>query len=449
MTNPLQIPPWPLHNALWGEEMRWFFQAGWTGPTPLHVRHAVPFVRAVRRWLPLDPPMGRPSPTSNGLNQGACSAPSPGPAAAGGAWSTAADWTTAGSPTTHAVPQPGDDVVINQPDNIQITLGGNVTVNSVTLTGDTLALQAGATLTTTGAVSNGGTITVNASGQLTVGGGYTESVGATLSMPGGGSGTDPTSNQFANTDFESPTISTNGTTTPASWADWGSSYLSRQYAYTGSQSLQTSGANSGVLQNFAVTPGASYTLSAYAMTPAADPLTGSEEGSLQLIFLTSSGAQISSYAPPNSVQFLSSTSSAGGPIAGSVGSQGWNHFSTTAVAPSNAATVSAILAVGAYNGSGAGGGSVYWDAPEVRAGCSGPVESDCRQHLQQRRDHHRAFQYPDFQRHVHANLDRNARRAARLFAVVGRLWFCQLIVRGKPRGHIEVGHRLRLRPCHD
>jgi alpha-N-arabinofuranosidase len=286
--------------------------------------------------------------------------------AAGGSWSTAADW------STHALPQSGDDVVIDQPGNIQITVSGSVSVNSVTVTGDTLVLQPGATLTTAGAVSNAGTITVDASAQLAVGGAYTESAGATLSMPGGGSSIDPTSNQFADTDFESPVVTANGTTSPSSWSTWGSSYLSKQYAYTGSQSLQTSGANSGVLQSFSVTPGASYTLSAYAMTPPANPLTGSEEGSLQLIFLTSSGAQISPYSPPNSVQELSSASNPGGPIAGSVGSQGWNHFSTTAVAPSNAATVDAVLGVGAYNGSGAGGGSVYWDAPKFGPAVPGP-----------------------------------------------------------------------------
>ena len=291
---------------------------------------------------------------------------------AGGSWSVAANWTTAGSPATHAVPQAGDDVVIDQPGDISITLSGGVSVNSVTLTGDTLELQARAMLTTAGAVSNGGTITVDASAQLVVGGSYMESAGASLLMPGGGSRTQPVSNQFVNSDFEAPAITTNGTTRPGNWAAWGSSYLSRQYAYSGSQSLQTSGPNSGVLQSFSVTPGDSYTLSAYAMTPASDPLTGSEEGSLQLIFYTSGGTQISTYSPPNSVQELSAASATGGPIAGSVGGQGWNQFSTTAVAPSNAASVSAILGVGAYNGSGAGGGSVYWDAPQFGPAAPGP-----------------------------------------------------------------------------
>ncbi len=108
------------------------------------------------------------------------------------------------------------------------------------------------------------------------------------------------------------------------------------------------------------------------MTPASDPLTGTEEGSLQLIFYASDGTQISAYSPPNSVQEVSATSATGGPIAGSVGGQGWNHFSTTAVAPANAVNVSANLAVGAYNGSGAGGGSIYWDAPQLGPAAAGP-----------------------------------------------------------------------------
>ncbi len=104
---------------------------------------------------------------------------------AGGLWGLAANWTTAGSPSTHAVPQAGDDVVIDQPGNISITVSGGVSVNSITLTGDTLELQAGTMLTTAAAVTNGGTITVDATAQLAVGGSYSESAEATLSMPGG------------------------------------------------------------------------------------------------------------------------------------------------------------------------------------------------------------------------------------------------------------------------
>ena len=74
--------------------------------------------------------------------------------------------------------------------------------------------------------------------------------------------------------------------------------------FPGAQSLQTSGQNSGVLQQFAVTPGASYTLSAYAMVPAGSPLTGSESGFMQLIFYDAAKNQISPYAPPNAITVL-------------------------------------------------------------------------------------------------------------------------------------------------
>src|SRR5207245_7637775 len=126
-----------------------------------------------------------------------------------------------------------------------------------------------------------------------------------------------------------------------------------------------SGPNSGVLESFAVTPGVSYTGTVYAMTPATNPLTGPEGGFLEVIFYDASGNQITPYAPPNSVNILSSTSATGGPIAGSVGSQGWNYFSNTEVTPSNAATVHFILEPGACTGhSGTPGGAVFWDDPQ-------------------------------------------------------------------------------------
>ena len=297
--------------------------------------------------------------------------------ASGGSWSTAADW------STQAVPQSGDDVVINQPGNIQITLAGSASVHSVSITGDTLVLQGGAALTTTGAVTNSGTITVNASAQITVGGSYSESGGATLSMPGGGPSDNPTSNLLANSDLESPAAS-NGTTAPSGWAQWGSAYLSTQYAYTGSQSLQASGANSGILQSFAATPGKSYTLSADAMTLAGNPLTGSEEGSLELIFYDSTGTQeISDYTPPNTVMILRPVeSNTGGPLSGSVGSQGWSQFSTTALAAVERRhrIVGDSCGRSISNGSGPGGGAVYFDALRIWLACGPqPVEALRRQ----------------------------------------------------------------------
>jgi hypothetical protein len=72
------------------------------------------------------------------------------------------------------------------------------------------------------------------------------------------------------------------------------------------------------------------------------------------------------------MRVLTSSSKAGGSLTGKVGGQGWNSFSETIVAPANAATVKAMLTVGAFNGTGAGGGSVYWDAPKFGTKVIGP-----------------------------------------------------------------------------
>ena len=51
----------------------------------------------------------------------------------------------------------------------------------------------------------------------------------------------PDENWIVNPGFESP-IASNNTTSPSTWWHWGSTVLSGQYAYTGSQSLVVSGA---------------------------------------------------------------------------------------------------------------------------------------------------------------------------------------------------------------
>ncbi len=325
---------------------------------------------------------------------------------ASGSWNIASNWSTG------AVPNASNDVVIDQPGNIVVSLTGSASVKSLTVTGDTLkvaggtltvaansslanssttlvltngnlAVGTGATLTNLGTIesattngtsallidgtlnntgviqADGGVLAIDATGSIaqlssgTLKAGTWEAIGpATLTIA---------PDLLVNSDFESPVVTTNGTTAPSGWTSWGSSYLNNQFAYTGTQSLQESGPNSGVQQVFAVTPGVSYTVSAYAMTPSSDRLGGSEEAYIQLNYYNSSGQQINTNSPPNDVAVLTSASPAGGPLAGRVGSSGWNYFTTTAVAPTGAATVHVVLGTGAYNGTGSGSGSAYWD----------------------------------------------------------------------------------------
>jgi hypothetical protein len=116
-------------------------------------------------------------------------------------------------------------------------------------------------------------------------------------MPGGGDPSNPTSNLITtNAGFELP-VAGNNSTRPSGWDYFGSTYLSTQYAYTGSQSLVVSGQNSGAYQIIAVTPGDSYTMSVYAMMPAGNPLTGNISAGLQLLYFDSSGAAATRSAP--------------------------------------------------------------------------------------------------------------------------------------------------------
>ncbi len=266
------------------------------------------------------------------------------------------------------VPGAGDDVVINQSAAVTVTLSASTSINSLSLTGATLNVTAG-TLAVAADSSNAGSLEIQPGAQVTFAGNYTQSTAGSLTIPTAGLTTGVGSNLLSDAGFESPSVTT---TAPSDWSSWGTSYLSTQYAYTGAQSLEASGPNSGVLQSFAVTPGVSYTGTVYAMTPATDPLTGPEGGYLEVIYYDANGNQLSSYSPPNSVNILSSASGTGGPLAGSVGNQGWNSFSTTAVAPSSAATVDFILETGAYTGlSGTAGGAVFWDDPQFGPTASG------------------------------------------------------------------------------
>jgi alpha-L-arabinofuranosidase len=264
-----------------------------------------------------------------------------------------------------------------------VTLTGSASVNSISVTGDTLSVSGGTltvaanssinssstlvlnnatlTLASGATLTNGGSITVNPLSSLNVGAAYTQTATGSLTLP---SGTLLTSgvgvNLLNNGGFESPLAGTSTTTTPDDWGDWGPSYISTQYAHSGLQSVQTPGTSggSGVNQAFSVTPGVSYTVSAYAMTPSTSKLTGAEEGILNLIFDNSSGTQVGTHG----ITVLTATSATGGPISGSVGGQGWNFYYTTGVAPSGAVTAYVALQVGPYSGqSGTNGGSVFWD----------------------------------------------------------------------------------------
>jgi hypothetical protein len=297
-------------------------------------------------------------------------------ASGSGSWNTTTNW------STNNVPQPGDDVVISKSGNLQVTLAGSASVNSISVSGgdilsmsggtlsvaanstispssslllsnSTLTLAAGATLT------NSGSITVNPLSSLNVGAAYTQTATGSLTLPSGSLVTGVGSNLLGNGGFESPFPKTS-MTTPDVWGDWGPSYINTQYAHTGLQSVLTPGTSggSGVNQAFSATPGVSYTLSVYAMTPTTSKLTGAEEGILNLTFNDASGNQVGSHA----ITVLTANSAAGGPNSGSVGNQGWNSYATSGVAPSGAVTAYVALQVGPYSGlSGTNGGSVLWD----------------------------------------------------------------------------------------
>jgi alpha-L-arabinofuranosidase len=291
-------------------------------------------------------------------------------ASSGGSWNTASNW------SLDAVPTSANDVVIDQT-GVQVTLSGNATVNSISITdaslsitGGILAITATSSINDNGVLvvnnatvalasganlSNSGSITVNPLSELNVGGAYSQSASGVLNLPAGAMSSGVGSNLLTNAGMETPA---GGGSYPTGWAYWGTENVNTQYAHTGAQSEEQSGSNAGIDELISVTPGVSYTASVYGMTPANDKLTGSEQGLINLLFYDASGNQIS--MTPTVV--LTSASAAGGPIAGSVGSAGWNFYTTTMVAPANAASLKFTLQTGPYSSlSGSPGGAVFWD----------------------------------------------------------------------------------------
>ena len=291
-------------------------------------------------------------------------------------------WNTAGNWSTDTIPQAGDTVIISKTGSIQVTLTGSASVSSISVTGDTLDLSGGTlTLAASSSINaggslvlssaslvmssgttftNSGSITVNPLSQMSVGT-YSQTSGGSLTLPSGTLLNTVANNLLSNAGFESPTAG-NSTTDPSNWGDWGTSYLSTQYAHLGAQSVVESGSNSGVNQSFSATPGVSYIATVYAMTPSTAKLTGPEVGLLNLLFYNSSGTQVGS----DGITVLNANSAAGGPNSGSVGNQGWNFYSTTGVAPVGTTTVTIALQVGPYSGiSGTAGGSVFFDDAQL------------------------------------------------------------------------------------
>ncbi len=264
-------------------------------------------------------------------------------------WNTTADW------SSHALPQSGDDVVINQTGGIAVTLTGSASVRSISVTGDTLAVSGGtlsvaasssinlaATLTLSSAtfalaagaaLTNSGSITINPGSQLS-GDAYTQTSTGILTLVSGTAGTGVGTNLLGDSGFETPAAGNSTTTPPTIWGQWGSSYVSKQFAHSGVQSLVESGSNSGVNQSFSVTPGVSYSASVYGLTPTAAKLTGSQGAFLNIMFFDSSGNSISTGS--KFITVLNSNSTAGV----------WTLATTTTTAAANAAKVTIALQVG-------------------------------------------------------------------------------------------------------
>ena len=195
-------------------------------------------------------------------------------------------------------PPAGRHVIISKSGNIQVTLTGSASVNSISVTGDTLTVSAGTlhgrghsvdqlnrhalglsnatlTLASGATLTNSGAITVNPLSSLNVGGAYTETSTGSLTLPSGSS-TTGVGHEFARRPgFESPSAGSSTTTDAQHLGKLGAVIHQHPIRPHRTQSVQEPGnSGSGVNQSFSATPGVTYTASVYAMTPSTSKLTG-------------------------------------------------------------------------------------------------------------------------------------------------------------------------------
>lgn len=137
---------------------------------------------------------------------------------------------------------------------------------------------------------------------------------------------------LADSGFESGAFSPNSTT-PV-WADtFGGPVFSQDVAHSGVWSMKFAGAdNIRIGQTFTVVPGATYTLSAWGLTP--NPVALSQNGQSVLFLIFNSPSQPQAFI--NSVPYVSSSSPA----------NTWIYMSKTLTAPSDA--VSGLLSMGMF-----------------------------------------------------------------------------------------------------
>jgi hypothetical protein len=141
------------------------------------------------------------------------------------------------------------------------------------------------------------------------------------------------------------------------WGAFNFAYTSVEYARTGANSFKVYGpwfqyGGSGATQVVAATPGQTYTLAGYALSPTGDYITGNNFASLKLEFLNAANAVVGT-----SESIFDRTK----PI------DTWNLLSSSAVAPATATQARAVI-VHVQMNQPVGGGAVFFDDLSLTAG---------------------------------------------------------------------------------
>jgi len=196
-----------------------------------------------------------------------------------------------------------------------------------------------------------------------------------FSQPGGGG-----TNLLINGGFESPDASAGDVYCSTDWTCFNPGNFTNNTAgpgfgpvshdTPGSQSLKQYGVDGGAYQEVAITPGETYTASAWAMNWQGDPL--NNLGILQLTFRDAGGNQIGS-AFENFVDSVDDGTNIYLPVQDGADISDWTEVTASGVAPAGAVSARLLL-LHVLTPPSPGGGTVRWDDASITAaGSAVPV----------------------------------------------------------------------------
>jgi len=159
---------------------------------------------------------------------------------------------------------------------------------------------------------------------------------------------------LTNPGFETPDASAGdvfATGANSGWNGFNAAFITTGTKRSGNQSLKAFGAPGGAYQDFDTTPGTTWTGTVFGENLAADPMTGTQAGFINIEWHSGTAAN-----PGPQISFVSTKV-----VDATSATNTWIQGTVTDTAPVGGTVARLVLLSGPFNGSGAGGGATYFD----------------------------------------------------------------------------------------